>query len=156
MEGKVCRLQIAQAAGAPMTAITEAHLIPGKGIVGDRFFGVRKASVATAEGSYEVTLIAEEAVAGFKAAYPDAQAEEYGRRNIVVSGCDMKKLAGQNFRIGDVLLRGFAMPEVDCHSPEDDQRTICIDLRTSILGAQVLTEGTIQVGDTIQIMSNGA
>jgi hypothetical protein len=44
MEGKVLKLQIAQAAGAPMTSIAEAHLIPGKSIVGDRFFGVHKSS----------------------------------------------------------------------------------------------------------------
>jgi MOSC domain-containing protein YiiM len=149
MEGKVFKLQIARSAGAPMTSIAEAHLVPGKGIVGDRFFGIHNAST---DGSYEVTLIAEEDVAAFNATYPAAQTEEYGRRNIVVSGCDLQKLANQTFRIGDVLLRGIALPEVDCHSPQDSQRTICTDLRTSMLGAQVLTEGTIYVGDTVQIL----
>lgn len=101
---------------------------------------------------YEVTLIAEEDIAAFKATYPAAQTEEYGRRNIVVRGCDLQKLANQTFRIGDVLLRGIALPEVDCHSPQDSQRTVCTELRTSMLGAQVLTEGTIYVGDTVQII----
>jgi MOSC domain-containing protein YiiM len=150
MASRVRKLQIAQASGAPMTTIAEAHLIPGKGIVGDRFFGVRKSPVDPAEGSYEVTLIAEEDIAAFKATYPDAQTEEYGRRNIVVSGCDLQKLAGRTFQIGDVLLHGLALPEVDCHAPQDSQRSICTDLRTSMLGAQILTEGTIHVGDTVQ------
>jgi MOSC domain-containing protein YiiM len=154
MAGKVFKLQIARSSGAPMTSIAEAHLIPGKGIVGDRFFGIRKSSGAPVEGTYEVTLIAEEDVVAFNATYPTAQTEEYGRRNIVVSDCDLQKLANQTFRIGDVLLRGIALPEVDCHSPQDSQRTVCTDLRTSMLGAQVLTEGTIYVGDTIQVITN--
>lgn len=156
MEGKVFKLQIARSAGAPMTSIAEAHLVPGKGIVGDRFFGIHKSSAAPTDGSYEVTLIAEEDVVAFNSTYPDAQTEEYGRRNIVVRGYDLQKLANQTFRIGDVLLRGIALPEVDCHSPQDSQRTICTDLRSSMLGAQVLTEGTIYVGDTVQIIIEGA
>ena len=152
MEGKVFKLQIARSAGAPMTSIAEAHLVPGKGIVGDRFFGIHKSSTTPTDGSYEVTLIVEEDVAAFNATYPAAQTEEYGRRNIVVSDCDLPELANQTFRIGDVLLRGIALPEVDCHSPQDSQRTICTDLRSSMLGAQILTEGTIYVGDTVQII----
>jgi MOSC domain-containing protein YiiM len=153
MEGKVFKLQIARLPGAPMTSIAEAHLVPGKGIVGDRFFGIRKSSGASVEGSYEVTLIAEEDVAAFNVSYPAAQTEEYGRRNIVIRGCDLQKLANQTFRIGDVLLRGIALPAVDCHSPEDSQRTVCTELRTSILGAQILTEGAIYVGDTVQLIA---
>jgi hypothetical protein len=41
LEGCVAALYIARAAGAPMLALTTAHLVPGRGIAGDRFYAHR-------------------------------------------------------------------------------------------------------------------
>ena len=90
-----------------------------------------------------------EDVIAFNATDPEMRTEEYGRRNIVVSGCRLQQLASRTFHIGEVLLQGFALPAADCHSPQGSQRSICTDLRQSMLGAQIVTEGTIHVGDPI-------
>ncbi len=40
MEGFIVSIHIASAPGAPMTAITSAHVVPGRGIEGDRFYAL--------------------------------------------------------------------------------------------------------------------
>ena len=60
MDGCVVALYIARAAGAPMLALPTAHVVPGRGIVGDRFYA-RRGSDAHA-GQSDVTLVEQEAL----------------------------------------------------------------------------------------------
>ena len=55
MDGCVVGLYIARAAGAPMLALTTAHLVPGRGIVGDRSYTRRSGAVH--DGQSDVTLV---------------------------------------------------------------------------------------------------
>ena len=55
MDGCVVALYIARAAGAPMLSLPTAHVVPGRGIVGDRFY-VRRRSDAR-DGQSDVTLV---------------------------------------------------------------------------------------------------
>lgn len=68
---------------------------------------------------------------------------------IVISGCSLMQLIGRRFRIGNVLLRGLASHEI-CASEYPHQATSCMALHDADLRAEILTAGSIAVGDRLQ------
>jgi MOSC domain-containing protein YiiM len=149
MEGHIVSIHIASAPGAPMTAITTAHLVPGKGIEGDRFYVLRGNDSTSDATSCDVTLVEQEALEAQRRENPQGEALDTARRNIVTRGCSLHRLIGRTFRIGEVALRGLA-PHEFCSSLDMLQATSCMALSQADLRAQVLTEGTIAVGDQIE------
>jgi MOSC domain-containing protein YiiM len=149
MEGMVVALYIAPMAHAPMNQVTTAHLVQGRGIEGDRFYGHHVDESESGHVMYDVTLVEQKAIQRFwgEKALTDPGAS--ARRNVVVQGFPLHELAGRTFRIGEVTLRGFARHDT-CFSEDIDQSDACNLLHTSDLGAQILTEGVISVGDRIQ------
>jgi MOSC domain-containing protein YiiM len=151
MEGFIVSIHIASAPGAPMTAITSAHVVPGRGIEGDRFYALRGQDAASAASTCDVTLVEQESLEALKREDPQGAADDTARRNIVIRGCSLHRLVGRTFRIGEVILRGLAPHEV-CTSEDMHQATSCMTLQRADLRAQVLTEGMLAVGDRIQVM----
>ena len=74
------------------------------------------------------------------------------RRNIIVSGCSLASLIGQPFQIGTTLLQGI-MPRRLKHLPLE--QVLAMRLNTGI-GAQVLSEGTICLGDDLCLVKEHA
>jgi hypothetical protein len=146
MEGRIVSIHIASAAGAPMTAITTAHLAPGRSIEGDRFYASRGMDAASNGTTCDVTFIEQEALKGEK---PRTDSDDTVRCNIVIHNFSLQQLIGRTFRIGDVVLRGLA-PHEFCASEDTQQATSCMALHHADLRARILTEGTISVGDRIQ------
>jgi MOSC domain-containing protein YiiM len=149
MEGCVVALYIAPMAHVPMNPVTTVHLIPGRGIEGDRFFDHRTHEVASGDVVYDVTLVEQEAIEHLREEHAYTDPGPSARRNIVVDGCSLKEFAGRTFCIGEVTLQGIARHDA-CFSEDSDQADACSMLRFSDLGAQILTEGMISVGDRIQ------
>jgi MOSC domain-containing protein YiiM len=149
MEGMVVSLYIAPLAHTPMNQVTTAHLVPGRGIEGDRFFDHREHEDTSGDVIYDVTLVEQEAIGHIREEQSPADPGASARRNIVVQGCSLKELAGRTFRIGEVTLQGLQRHDA-CFSEDIDQADACTMLRFSDLGAQILTEGMISVGDRIQ------
>ena len=100
---------------------------------------------------FELTLIEAEAV--------EALARDYGlqlepgnaRRNLVTRGVALNHLVGREFKIGDVLIRGIRL----CEPCEQLQRVTGKQLIKGLrhrggLRAQILTEGTIHMGDLVK------
>jgi MOSC domain-containing protein YiiM len=159
-KGTVLSLHIAPEAHVPMTSLSSAHLVPGRGIVGDRFY-LRRGSDATYDQfTCDVTLVEEETIETMKRQGPSIDLGESARRNIVVRGYVLSQLVGRTFLIGNVTLRGLA-PRNGNVSPESvqqvaplestEQTTSCKVLPRADLRAEILTEGTIYVGDGIEI-----
>jgi MOSC domain-containing protein YiiM len=160
IKGTVLSLHIAPEAHVPMTSLSSAHLVPGRGIVGDRFY-LRRGSDATYDQfTCDVTLVEEETIETMKRQGPSIDLGESARRNIVVRGYVLSQLVGRTFLIGNVTLRGLA-PRNGNVSPESvqkvaplestEQTTSCKVLPRTDLRAEILTEGTIYVGDGIEI-----
>ena len=84
------------------------------------------------------------------------------RRNIVVRECDLSHLVGRTFRIGEVMLRGLAHLDREAGASESGMLAaphectrpagFCLVLPRPDLRAMVLTEGTISVGDQVEIL----
>ncbi|HKV56800.1 MAG TPA: hypothetical protein VJO32_00905 [Ktedonobacteraceae bacterium] len=149
MEGRIVSIHIASAPGVPMTAITTAHLVPGKGIEGDRFYASRGGDAAADATTCDVTFVEQEALEALKGAEPQIDAGDTARRNMVIRGYSLERLIGRRFRIGDVVLRGLA-PHEFCASENSQQATSCMALHHADLRAQILTEGIVSVGDHLQ------
>jgi MOSC domain-containing protein YiiM len=101
---------------------------------------------------YEVTLVEQEALEAIWNRQPSPEPGRSARRNIVIQGCSLAALVGHHFRIGEVTLSGLARHDA-CYSQEITQADVCTSLGGADLGAQILTEGTIAVGDLIQRIS---
>ena len=149
MEGRVVSIHIASVAGAPMTAITTAHLVPGRGIEGDRFYASRGMDAASYGTTCDVTFVEQEALEALTGGKPGTDSGDTARRNIVICGGSLQQLIGRTFCIGEVVLRGLA-PHEFCASEDAQQSTSCMALHHADLRAQILTEGIISVGDWIQ------
>jgi len=161
-EGSVVSLHISPSAHVPMTALDAAHLVPGRGIEGDRYY-LRRGIGNTEYDRFtcDVTLIEEETIEAMKRQEPPVEVGDSARRNIVVRNCSLALLIGRTFRIGDVTLRGLTPRSSDVVTSQNeekhestlqentDQAGHCLLLPRPDLRANVLTEGTISIGDTI-------
>lgn len=142
----VLSLRIAATAGEPMTALTTAHLVPSRGIEGDRYYyGVGSFPNGDLP-SYDISLIEEDMYRELEIEALLTGNMKALRRNIVVSGCSLAELIEQPFQIGTVLLRGV-VPRRLRHLPPE--RLAQTRFNTGI-GAQVLSEGFIGAGDEIR------
>lgn len=150
-QGEVVGIYIAQGGSQPMQAVAKATAVTGKGLEGDRYF--RQAGTYSAKpGPHrEVTLISIETL--------EAVARETGitlpagesRRNIATRGVPLNDLVGQTFRLGEVRVRGVRLCP-PCQHLEDLTRRPGV-MKALVdrggLRVQVLTGGTVRVGDPI-------
>ena len=104
-------IYIATSAGVLMGAVTEASLVPDRGIEGDRYFlGVGSFSRWPGAGR-ALTLIEQEAIDAIGRDYGIDLRDGRSRRNIVTVGVKLADLIGKTFRLGVAVLRGVRPAE---------------------------------------------
>jgi MOSC domain-containing protein YiiM len=148
--GTVEFIYIASAATAPTHAVSEVRATPGVGLEGDRYAS-RTGTFSKPLPDRELTLIEAEAVEALKQEYHFELAPGEARRNLVTRGVALNHLVGREFQIGDVTIRGIRL----CEPCEHLQRLTGRDVIRGLthrggLRAQILTEGTIHVGDEVR------
>ena len=123
--------------------VEQATAVAGKGLEGDRYFDH--------EFDSQVTLIEAEAIdamardAGLRPGYEEA------RRNIVTRGVELTGLVDKEFKVGSVTMRGARLSEPCQHLANlTNQQVIKGLVHKGGLKAQIVTDGQIRVGDTIQ------
>ncbi|MCI0409312.1 MAG: MOSC domain-containing protein [Acidobacteria bacterium] len=134
-----------------MASVNEVHAVPGKGLEGDRYFTQTGTYSKKPRPDREVTLIEIEAIEALAREYKIALEPGAARRNIVTRGVPLNHLVGQEFRVGDVTLRGLRLCEPCAHL----ERLSHAGVREALihrggLRAQILTDGTIRVRDSIR------
>ena len=135
----------------PMQAVDQAVAIAGRGLAGDRYeLGVGTYSRKPGPDRH-VTLIAAEALEALAADGWELAPGEH-RRNVVVRGVDLASLDGREFRVGEVRLRSIR-PCPPCGNLE--RVTGRPGLREAFEGksgirVEILSDGTIRIGDTVQ------
>ncbi len=146
--GTVEFIYIASAA-APTHAVNEANAIPGVGLDGDRYaLGVGTFSKPLPDR--ELTLIEAEAIEALKREYHFELAPGDARRNVVTRGVALNHLVGREFQIGDVKVRGIRLCEPCDHLQRLTGREVVRGLtHRGGLRAQILTQGTIRIGDPV-------
>ena len=144
--GTVTGIFVAPSAGAPVEARDEVRAMPGSGLEGDRH--------TTGDGTFPsgmpgsaLTLIESEVCESFD---PPLEAGEH-RRNVVTRGIDLNALVGHEFEVGEVRCRGMRLCEpctvVDGYASRPVLREL---VHRGGLRADILTEGTMRVGDPIE------
>jgi MOSC domain-containing protein YiiM len=138
MKGEVVAIQLALPAEAEREAVDEAHAVPGSGFDGDR-------------GGDDVTLIAKEALDGLRAETGIEFSHRESGRNVLTSGVDLNALVGRRFRVGEVELVGVELCEPCRHLERSRGKPGVLKglVHRAGLNADVLTAGTIRVGDEI-------
>ena len=148
-QGTLESIHIAPTAKAPMRAVEQVLALPGVGLEGDRY-ALREGTFFKPEPAYELTLIEAEAVEGAARDYKIQLTPGDARRNLVTRGVPLNHLVGREFRIGEVRIRGLRLCEPCDHLQRlTGQSVIKSLLHRGGLRAQILTQGTIRVGDQI-------
>ena len=146
-------LYIANAAGAPMVSLSQAVLVEGRGIEGDRYYSQTgtHSTDEDDEPSYEVTLIEHETIEALRREKHLNVGAETPRRNIVTQGIALNHLVHRTFRIGKVTLYGVALREPCIHLGQVTSHRLMVSLiHRGGPGARILRSGTIRVGDLIE------
>ena len=147
----VVSIYIAPAAEERPASLTEAHAVPGKGLEGDRYFKQVGTYSDRPGPDREVTLIEIEAIEALARDYQVEIDPGDSRRNIVTRGVALNHLVGRDFRVGEVTLRGIRLCEPCSHLAKlTSQRVFAGLIHRGGLRAQILTEGIIRPGDTIE------
>jgi ADP-ribose pyrophosphatase YjhB (NUDIX family) len=129
---------------------TEVNAIAGKGIEGDRYLlGLGTYSSSSAV-SRDITLIEMEAIEALQAKGILLGSGDT-RRNVVTRGVSLNHLVGRTFVIGEVILRGTRLCEPCSYLETMTHKGILKGLiHRGGLRADILTDGTIRVGDVVK------
>lgn len=149
MPQQLIAIFISERRAKPLMPITEARLIPERGIEGDRYYHGAGSFSHWGGSGRDITLIEQEVIDDvFEKHAVDLRAGQ-SRRNLVTSGVRLSELNGQFFRIGGVLLHGAR----ECAPCKHLERLVPGSFEAlkgrGGLRAEIIEEGTIRVGDAI-------
>lgn len=144
--GRVEGIYLCLRRGEAPVAAAEVEAVPGRGLVGDRYWAGAGTWSHWPGAGREVTLIAAEVLDSLPPAYRLSGAE--ARRNLVTRGVDLNTLVGRDFRVGSVWLRGRRRCEPCAHL----ERLTRPGVAAALLGrgglrADILVGGRIRAGD---------
>jgi MOSC domain-containing protein YiiM len=148
-DGRVVGIFTAPAAGAPMEQQGSVIVVPGVGIVGDRY--------ALHTGTWSDPRWHDQELTFFEAEIADALGIELyvPRRNIVVRGVSLYGLIGIRFRLGDALLAGVR-PCTPCRYIQEltgvPGLTKALANERGGLRTRIIEGGKIRLGDAIEVV----
>ena len=155
-KGTVVSLHIAAGASAPMRSVPEVHAVPGRGLQGDRYFHCVGTYSDKPRPDSEVTLIEIEAIEALKREYGIDLDPGEARRNIVTRQVPLNHLTGREFQVGEVTVRGIRLCEPCGHVEKLSRAGVLRGLiHRGGLRAQIVSQGTIRVGDAVGERSKG-
>lgn len=134
-----------------MESVAEVHAIPGQGLEGDRYFQ-KQGTFWKPNPDVEVTLIEAEAFEGMARESNLELDPSAGRRNLVTRGVPLNHLVDREFQVGEVRLRGMRLCEPCKHLQKVSRKPGILGglIHRGGLRAQILSEGTVHVGDVVQ------
>ncbi|MBQ0808111.1 MAG: sulfurase [Porticoccus sp.] len=148
-------IYISPEAGKSQQSCQKIELVAGKGIVGDRNYGLSKWP------GQNLTLIELEEIERFIREQNIENDLSITRRNILTRGVRLNELVGKEFNIGDVTLRGVELCE-PCRSLGAALESSALSSKLVIerflhrggLRVDVLTSGAIELGAKITSLNN--
>ena len=147
----VFQILIADSPASPMAFRAEVRAVAGKGLEGDRYLdGNGTFSPHPQKPDYEITLIEKENIDAFAIETGLPFRASHARRNLVTQGIDLNALAGREFLVGEVRIRGIRLCEPCSYLAGTTFPEVLRGLvHKGGLRAQILTEGIIRVGDSV-------
>jgi len=152
-DGRIVSIHVTGSAGQAMKAVQTVRAVPGRGLEGDRYFaGTGKYSETPGTGR-DLTLIESEQIEGIELEYGIKIGPGESRRNVTTSGVSLNELLDQEFTVGGVRVRGMRLCE-PCEYVAGligDPGALKALVHRGGLRCDILTEGTISVGDAITV-----
>jgi len=150
---EILEIYIAKSSASNPKKIEIAELVSGRGVIGDRYFneiGTFSEKLAGLPNK-ELTLIESEEIDAFNKEFNFNFSYGDFRRNIVTIGIKLNDLEGKEFMLGNIRLRGIRLCEPCAHLagllvPE----VMPSLLHKTGLRAQIITSGSVSVGDNIR------
>jgi MOSC domain-containing protein YiiM len=150
--GTVESIHIASTAEGPPQSVPQAMAVPGSGLDGDRY-ALKLGTFYKPAPDHELTLIEAEAIEALRRDYYVELAAGEARRNIVTRNVPLNHLVGKEFAIGEVRIRGIRLCEPCDHLQKVTRKPVIEGLlHRGGLRAQILTQGTIRVGDVVSLL----
>ena len=150
-EGRLEAIYIGPEKRADLQMVSQAEAVPGKGLDGDRYAHQQGTFSKPGSIDREVTLIEVEAIEALKRESELALEAGQARRNLVTRGVPLNHLVGQEFKIGEVILRGIRLCEPCGHLESLTIKGVKDGLcHRGGLRAQIVRGGTIRAGDIIR------
>ncbi|XDA99574.1 MOSC domain-containing protein [Sulfitobacter sp. LCG007] len=151
-EGSLLHIHITPAARQPMQELTEANLLAGVGIEGDRYArGIDTGTYSQIPDVREVTLIEVESLEALARDHETALDPAAHRRNLTVRGVPLNHLVGRRFRVGSVLLEGGRLNTPCRYLDMITKQDVCdLLVHRSGLNCRIIEGGTIRTGDRLQ------
>ncbi len=151
--GTVESIHIASTAEGLPQSVPQAMAVPGAGLEGDRY-ALKLGTFYKPAPDFELTLIEAEAMEALRRDYQVELAAGEARRNIVTRNVPLNHLVGKEFAIGEVRIRGIRLCEPCDHLQKVTGKSVIKGLlHRGGLRAQILTQGTIRVGDVVSCSS---
>lgn len=149
--GEVVSLHIAPAASQPMESPREVQAVPGRGLVGDRYYLGTGFYSDRPQPERQITLIELETLDYLRRTLNIALSPAEARRNVVTRGVGLNGLVGSRFRIGEVIVEGIRLCEPCQHLVELTGKPVLEPLvRRGGLNAIIHQPGRIRVGDLLR------
>ena len=150
-QGELVGIFIAERRGVELRRVDEVQAVAGRGLEADRYF--QKTGTWTQHGGADrqVTLIEQEALEALAHDYDLRLDPHQTRRNLLTHGVPLNHLVVQEFAIGEVLVRGVELCEPCQYLESLTVPGVEQALRhRGGLRAEILTSGTLRVGDSIE------
>lgn len=132
-------------------SVEAVRAVPGKGLEGDRYYYKKGYWSNNGDLPRDVTLIDTAALKRVEKEYNIEIKPGEHRRNIETTGVSLLDLIDKQFRIGAVTLKGIRICQPCQHLVDlTGKKPLLKGLVDSGLVAEVLTEGTMKAGDSIE------
>jgi len=145
---KVFKIGISKEKGEKINETNKIKVLSGKGIVGDRNF------IENNDLRKQLTLIESENIDYYNRKYNTNFSYVDFRRNIVTKNIKLNHLVGKTLSIGKIIVQGNDL----CRPCKELQEKLGINnyikefLRRGGLRCEILSSGTISIGDEIKIL----
>jgi MOSC domain-containing protein YiiM len=150
-EGRLASIHITPAAEASAQTVDQVRVVEGRGLEGDRYFEAAGTFSDSPGDGRHVTLIELEALEALRLETGIALSPGDSRRNLATSGVPLNHLVGQDFHVGEVVLRGTRLCEPCAHLASlTDPGVLPGLVHRGGLRADVVRGGVVRVGDRIR------
>jgi MOSC domain-containing protein YiiM len=152
-QGTLISIHTTPKARAPMEDHSEANLIAGVGIEGDRYAkGVDTGTYSAQPDVREVTLFEIETLEALARDHDIHLTAQEHRRNLTTRDAPLNHLVGKRFRVGDTILEGGRLNYPCRYIDMITKKDICDRLwHRSGLNCRIIQGGTIRQGDRIAL-----
>jgi MOSC domain-containing protein YiiM len=152
-EASVVSIHIAEAASGALKSLDAVHAVPGKGLEGDRYFTHTGTYSDTPGSGRDLTLIESEQLEGIEREHGIKIGPGESRRNLMTRGVSLNDLVDKEFTVGAVTVRGTRLCEPCAYLAETLGNPAALKalVHRAGLRCDIVTEGTINVGDPIVV-----